>query len=771
MRNKSFLKISRRSKVILGLILFFLILYYFCLPRQLFDVSYSTVVYDRNGELLGARVAEDQQWRFPVSATLPDKYKHCLITFEDQYYNYHWGVNPLAIIRAGFQNGKAKRVVSGGSTITMQTIRLSRNNERSLKEKFIEMILATRLEFRYSKRSILSLYASHAPFGGNVVGIEAASWRYFGHEPAQLSWAEAATLAVLPNAPSLIHLSKNRKQLLQKRNRLLAKLYEKKMIDRSDYELAISEELPQEPIPMPQLSPHVVTHFYHNFNGEQTTTTIDKDLQLQVEQLLQRWHDEFQKSDIRNMAALVIDVADNEVVAYCGNVGFLTRLSGSQVDIIHSPRSTGSILKPFLYCAALQDGSILPEMLMADIPLNFNGFSPQNFNLQFDGAVPASEALSRSLNVPAVLLLRNYGVPRFYDFLKKAGMTTLHRPPSHYGLSLILGGAEATLWDITSLYTDMARVLLNKESSEIQLVKDVGDKPEKQSPFRSGAVWQIFQALKETERPEEIDWRTTSSMQPIAWKTGTSYGFRDAWAVGVTPQFVVAVWVGNANGEGKAGLIGNRTAAPVMFDIFNLLPTSRWFEIPSGVMIDAEVCPLSGHLKGRFCNDTDTVPILFSGMKSSPCPYHIRVNLTEDERFLVNEYCIGEEDVIEKNWFVLPPAWAWFYKQRNSFYQPLPPYKPGCSGFSGMPMQFIYPQGNAHITLSKQIDGTMGELTLELAHNSSDATVFWHIDDCYITSTRDFHQISLHPSPGKHTITVVDQHGNTLSIQITVSDQ
>ncbi len=759
--------ISKRRKILFGVVLLLLMLYLFCLPRRLFKVSYSTVITDRNSELLGARVAADGQWRFPASEEVPEKFKTCLLQFEDQYYHWHWGVNPLAIGRAIVQNVKAKKVVSGGSTVTMQTIRLARGKERTFKEKAIEMVLATRLEFRYSKKEILALYASHAPFGGNVVGIEAASWRYFGHAAEQLSWAEAATLAVLPNAPSMIHVSKNRPRLLQKRNRLLQQLYEKELIDEVDYELAMSEKLPDEPLPLPQIAPHLLTRYYDEHIGRKIVTTIDKEVQQQTEALLERWHSEFQKSDIRNLAALVMDVSTNEVLVYCGNVNYQSDQFGSQVDVIRAPRSTGSILKPFLYSAALQEGEILSNTLLEDIPVNINGFSPQNFNLQFDGAVPASEALTRSLNVPSVLLLRQYGIPKFYDFLKKAGMSTLNRPASHYGLSLILGGAEATLWDLASIYADMARVLNGEEPIEPILL--LGEEvAAKRSPFQTGAVWQTFEALKEVNRPEELDWRIVPSMQTIAWKTGTSFGFRDAWAVGVTARYVVAVWVGNATGEGKSGLVGARTAGPVLFDIFNLLPASSWFEPPYGAFIDAEVCCRSGHLKGRFCDEVDTVRILVSGLKSSPCPYHVQVNLTADERYQVRQNMIDDESVSERSWFVLPPAMEWFYKQRHPDYVPLPPFKRGVADNSLIPMQFIYPQKNARVVLTKQLDGSVGELTLELAHRSPDATVFWHLDNQYVTSTQDFHKISLQPTSGKHTVTVVDNLGNTLSITITV---
>ena len=758
-----FKRLSVTKKVILCILAFLVTGYIFCLPRHLFHVPYSTVVTDRNEELLGARIASDGQWRFPPRNTTPEKIKECLITFEDKHFYHHWGVNPFAIGRAFYQNVKNKRIVSGGSTLTMQTIRLARNESRTFREKLIEMIWATRLEFRASKEEILSMYISHAPFGGNVVGLDAAAWRYFGHSADDLSWAESAMLAVLPNAPAMIHLSKGRKTLLDKRNRLLKQLLEKKTIDSSTYELAISEPLPDEPHPLPQIAPYLVSRFYQERNGEYSRSTINKGIQTQIEDLAERWSNEFRRSDIRNLAILVIDIPSNQVVAYCGNVHFDQKQGGNQVDVIQAPRSTGSILKPFLYYAMLQEGSLLPDMLLPDVPVNINGFTPQNFSMQFEGAVPASEALARSLNIPAVTMLQRYGVPKFHSFLQQIGLKTINRSSSHYGLSLILGGAEATLWDVTNAYAMMGRSLLQLPQRSCSLLLPTSRITESTDPFQPGAVWQTFDALKEVNRPEEIDWKSIPSMQTIAWKTGTSYGFRDAWAVGVTPRYAVGVWVGNATGEGKPGLVGAQTAGPVLFDVFNYLPSSSWFERPTGVFIDAEVCRQSGHLKGRFCEETDTVLILPSGLRTESCPYHHFITLSADEKYRIYENCANTEPTFQRSWFALPPVWEWYYKQHHPEYKPLPPFKSGCGEDSFQPMQFIYPPMNARIKLPKQLDGNKGFITVELAHNNPEAIVFWHLDDIYMMQTQDFHKISLQPEPGKHSLTAVDGEGNTVS--------
>lgn len=766
-----FKRLSATKKATLILVVLLVSGYALCLPEELFHVPYSTVVTDRKGELLGARIATDGQWRFPPRKDVPDKIKQCLITFEDKRFYSHWGVDPLAIGRAFCQNIKNRCVVSGGSTLTMQTIRLARHESRTIGEKLIEIIWATRLELRASKEEILAMYASHAPFGGNVVGLDAAAWRYFGHTAEDLSWAEAATLAVLPNAPSMIHLSKGRDKLLNKRNRLLKQLQEREIIDSSTYELAISEPLPGEPHPLPQVAPHLVSYFYKKRNGAYVQSTLDKGLQTQVEAVAERWSDEFSRSGIRNIAILAIDIQANEVAAYCGNVHFERQEAGYQVDIIQAPRSTGSILKPFLYYAMLKEGSLLPHTLLPDIPLNINGFTPQNFNMQYEGAVPASEALARSLNIPAVTMLRKYGVPKFHKELRQMGFRHMNKPSSHYGLSLILGGAEATLWEVTNAYKNLASS--SPSQSEARLVKETAKRKRAEDGRKAdaehiGAAWQTLTALTEVNRPGEIDWKSLPSMQTVAWKTGTSYGFRDAWAVGVTPRHAIGVWVGNATGEGKPGLVGAQTAAPVLFDVLNLFPSSAWFERPNGVFIEAEICKQSGYLKGRFCEDTDTLLILPAGLRTEPCPFHRLVTLSADEKYRVYENQLHTESTVKKAWFTLPPAWEWYYRQRHPEYQPLPPFKSGYGEEAASQMQFIYPSANARVTLTKQMDGSEGYLTAELAHSNPHETVFWHLDEDYLGQTQDFHKLSIQPNKGKHTLTAVDGQGNTVSVSFFV---
>ncbi|MBM3437068.1 MAG: penicillin-binding protein 1C, partial [Bacteroidetes bacterium] len=385
---------------ILALLFFIFILYLICLPESLFNDPTSTVIEDRDGYLIGARIANDGQWRFPYNKDIPDKFKVSVTQFEDRYFFYHPGINLFSLFRAAIQNITEGEIVSGGSTITMQVIRLSRKGKpRTVFEKVIEMILAIRLEIKYSKSTILAMYAAYAPFGGNVVGLDAASWRYYGRAPAELSWAEAATLAVLPNAPSLIYPGKNHEKLVAKRNKLIDRLIAKEYIDPLSGMLAKEEALPGKPLPLEQAAPHLLDRIYKECPGQRIRTTIDYILQKSVGEIVEIHHRELKFNEIHNAAALVLEAETGNVLAYVGNTQKTDSLShGNDVDIILAPRSTGSILKPLLYAAMLDGGEILPNTLIADIPTRFGGLTPDNFDGSFSGAVPAGKALYQSLN-------------------------------------------------------------------------------------------------------------------------------------------------------------------------------------------------------------------------------------------------------------------------------------------------------------------------------------------------------------------------------------
>jgi penicillin-binding protein 1C len=778
-KDKFLAVIKGRVKwVAIALIL--VIAYYFSLPKELFNNPYSTVLEAKSGELLSASIADDGQWRFPPLRNVPAKFQDALIQFEDKRFYNHPGIDPLSFGRAFKQNIKAGKIVSGGSTITMQVIRLSRKGRRrTVFEKGIELILATRLELKFSKDEILAMYASHAPFGGNVVGIEAACWRYFGRGETDLSWGEAALLAVLPNAPSLIHPGKNRDALKEKRDFLLEKLVLAGKIDSFTCSLAKSELIPEEPLSLPRHASHLLTRMSkEGRKGQKLTSSVNYLLQDAVEQIVQTHSTRLSGNQIHNAAVLVARVNSGEILAYVGNTQS-KKNEGNDVDIIMAPRSTGSILKPFLYAALLDEGKLLPEMLLPDVPTLINGFAPKNFTREYDGAVPADKALIRSLNIPAVHMLREYRYERFYSLLKKLGMNSLTKPADHYGLSLILGGAEGTLWDISGMYASAARVEMNyfthpgknryapNDIHPLTYVSDFAsgnNDLNETSALSAASVYLTFDALKELYRPaEESGWRYFESSKKIAWKTGTSFGFRDGWAVGVTPDYVVGVWVGNADGEGRPGLTGTDGAAPILFDVFAQLEGHTWFKKPKQEMQRITVCRRSGYRNSAVCPEVDTLWITQSGLSAKPCAYHRKVHLSPDKKFRVNSSCTSLAQSKEEIWFVLPPVQEHFFRLRNMSYKALPPFGSDCAASGNVHMMdLVYPKPDSKVFIPRDIMGNPGNAIFQLAHRNPKSVVFWHLDGAFIGSTQRSHHLPVNPASGKHTLLIIDERGEVI---------
>lgn len=784
-------------------VILLLLVFWISLPAKLFDDPLSTVVYDREGELLGARIAADGQWRFPGIDSVPVKYSTALVAFEDRYFYLHPGVNPGSLLRALFVNLKAGEIRSGGSTITMQVMRMSRKDKpRNIGQKIIEAWLALRYECSASKDEILNIYADNAPFGGNVVGLEAAAWRYFGTSPHNLTWSEAALLAVLPNAPALIHPGRNREALQQKRDRLLVVLRNRGEIDSLTFRLAIREPLPREPLPLPNLAPHLADDVMLEKERNRLHSTLDRRLQERIVELTDIRQEQLRANEVHNMACLVVEVETGEVLAYVGNSRAREgEENGNSVDVIPAPRSSGSILKPILFAGMLDNGDILPATLVPDVPVRYYGYAPKNYDRQYEGAVPAYEALSRSLNIPSVIMLNNYGVDPFLGLLRKLGFTTFTHSHQHYGLTLILGGGETTLWELAGVYSSMARVLnhytagngnyfpsdyhmpvLEKAASETGMNDRAGTgkasgpgnlsgsgELQEEGLLSASSIWLTFKSLLEVNRPEELSlWYLLSSSRNIAWKTGTSYGFRDAWAVGVTPEYLVAIWAGNADGEGRPGLSGITAAAPLMFDVFSILPATTWFGTPHDDLEEAEVCRQSGYLAGPWCDERDTILVVPRGAETPRCPYHRLIHTDQEGAFRVNSECYPVRSMKTISWFVLPPLMEWYYERNHPAYKTLPPVMEGCVDGSVEELEIVYPEWDSHLVIPRELDGSRGKVVLEAAHRHPATRVFWHVDEAYVGTTQYTHQLAVDMEPGTHRLTVVDADGNRDEVRFEV---
>ena len=741
------------------LILTGLFLGFLCIPVPKFDSPYSTVLTARNGELLGAKIADDGQWRFPASNNYSEKYVTCLLEYEDQWFYYHPGFNPISFIKALIANIKAGEVVRGGSTITMQVVRMSRGNPpRTYGEKIWEIVLAMRLELRYSKKEILDLYAANAPFGGNVVGIDAAAWRYFHTTPDQLTWAEAATLAVLPNSPALIHPGRSRELLRKKRDELL-----KRVLPEEEADLAMMEDIPDKPFDMPMLAYHYLQDQDRQHHGEQIHSTIDASLQQAVIDIMHRHHEVNKLNSIDNAAVYVVDYLNDEIVAYVGNN--IDAEDAWMVDMVKAQRSTGSILKPFLFAAMLDEGTLLPEMIVPDIPMSLSGFTPKNYSGEYWGAVTADKALQSSLNAPFVYLLREYGQQRFHGLLRQLGLRGIVFDAEHYGLSLIVGGAEASLYDITNAYAKMGRKLASYVNDDFNVAVDDGI-----VPFSAEAIAETFHVMLGLTRPSsQSGWSGFASSQQVAWKTGTSFGFKDAWAVGLTNRYVVGVWVGNADGEGRPGLTGVGVAAPIMFDVIGKLNDSYTYPANTSESVEIEVCAESGYPKSEYCTDVIKTRVVDVENQTGVCPFHKKVFLDKTRQYRVKPDCYAVDQKNFDVYYVLPPVMEWFYKKHSPLFRPLPALYPGCSVSNPDDiMDFVYPKSDAKVTIPIGIRGESQQVVFEIAHRNPQKAIFWTLNDTFLGKTRINHQMPINVERGTYTLRCVDEDGVELIRKIVV---
>lgn len=754
------------------------LLFYLLVPDLNFSAPYSTVLEDRHGQLLGARVAADGQWRFPPNQAVPKRFATALLRYEDRWFYQHPGINPVALASALYDALFTDLPRRGGSTITMQLARLSLGaKNRRLPTKILEMAMALKAEIRYSKRTLLEMYCAHAPFGGNVVGLEAASWRYFGQPSNRLTHAEAAALAVLPNSPALVFPGKNEAIFLKKRNKVLQRLHAEGQLTDDDYQLALAEPLPGKPRALPNLAPHLLNRFLREGQqGQRSVSTLELTLQNKVNELAQRYVNRLAFNEVFNLAVMVADLRTGEVLAYVHACGAADQ-HGAAVDVLDAPRSYGSLMKPFLYAAMLTDGQLLPRQWVEDRPIAYGGFMPQNFQLDFDGMVPANEVLSRSLNVPSVNLLRQYGTARFLQQIRQSGLTGLNKSAEHYGLSLILGGAEARLWQLCGMYGALGHRLNSAESSfQLKMSRHapglLGGSTWHTKHLSTGAIWFTLNAITENKRPvTQTNWENFPSSRKIAWKTGTSFGHRDAWSIGLTPDYVVGVWAGNASGEGRPGLTGVLVAAPVMFDVFYLLPKSNWFQQPEAQLKTVKICKQTGMLLGRDCPDAVLEQVQLETEKSLPCQLHQTQYVDPSGKYRVHANCFPMHQAQAKAVLVLPAAAAWYYRQKQPVYEVPPPWHPLCMPQQNGPqqrMQLLYPTPNSKIYLPLSRDTLPSSAVFEALHSDPELAIYWHLNGRFMGITRDFHKISLQAAPGQHLLTLVDEQGTELSCRFEI---
>ncbi|MCZ6678846.1 MAG: penicillin-binding protein 1C [Candidatus Poribacteria bacterium] len=769
------------------MVLFLIGNWLFPLPVDKLHQPPSTLVLDRHGEWLRAFTAPDDAWRIPIRAkdeTSP-LLRTAVLTYEDRWFYHHFGINPLSIVQAAIDNIKARRVVRGGSTITMQVTRMMEPKDRTVPHKLIEMFRALQLELVYSKDEILTLYFNMAPYGGNIIGSAAAARVYFNKPQHRLSLGEAALLAAIPNSPTRLRPDLHPKNARNAREKVLSRLLKFGKISEGEFQEASSEPIPTKRHLMPFKALHMTRLLKRRFpQNARIQSTLDAEIQELSERILQAHLAPLQREGISTGAVVVMDTRSREILAMVGSYDFFDRAGAGQVNGAIAPRSPGSALKPFIYALALDRGLTTPERLLNDVPVDYSGYSPVNYDGANRGYVTARDALAHSLNVPAVNLYAQLGNDGIYSFLKRAGISTLTQSKAHYGLSLILGGCEVTLLELTTLYAGLANF---GEFAPYRLIRREGNRetrgriatprsrlathPNKQLLSKE-ACFILTEMLTEVRRPDlPACFEASINLPKVAWKTGTSYGHRDAWSVGYTPEYTIGVWVGNFDGRGVPSLVGSEVAAPILFALFNALTTpatNRWFTRPYQVRT-RKVCALSGMPLSVHCPASKVDYYIPSVSANTLCSIHKQIPVDSQTGTALCSHCqIGRtyRHVVFEEWSAEIATWL----KRNGFaIQPIPPHNPDCSGVvAGHGPIIRSPSKDSEYHIRAGVPLAYQKILLEASVSNRTKQIFWFVDGALIFRGDSTEPVFLTPVAGTHRLTCVDDEGRSTTRTLVI---
>ncbi|NEU65649.1 penicillin-binding protein 1C [Spirosoma agri] len=740
------------------------------------SVAYSTVITARDGDILHAFLSRDDKWRLYVE--LPEitpTLRDAILFKEDKYFRYHVGFNPVSMLRAAGRNFVSGRRTSGASTITMQTIRLLEPRQRTYGNKAIELFRALQLELHYSKDEILQLYLNLIPYGGNIEGLKSASLLYFGKLPQLLSLAELTTLTIVPNRPSSLRLGINNSLVVQERNRWLARFRAKHLFDETTITDAMAEPLTAYRRSAPQLVPHLS----HRLRAENPDvpiihSAIHTATQATVEQLIRNYANRIKAYSIHNSAVLVVDNQTHEVVAYAGSADFGNTFDGGQVDGVRAIRSPGSALKPLLYGLSFDAGTITPKSKLSDVPTNFGGYEPDNYDRKFNGPVTAEFALANSLNIPAVALLKEIGTPVLVETLRKAGFKTVRKQAKELGLSMILGGCGVTLEEMTRLYAGFANGGVVKElrftGRSDGSVRETGTRL-----LSREAAFLITNTLSQITRPDlPNNFDNSYHLPQIAWKTGTSYGRRDAWSIGYNQRYTIGVWVGNFSGIGVAELSGANTATPLLFQLFNALDynSSRdKLRKPGGSLSMRLVCPETGDIPGEFCPSQVTDYFIMGVSRYRRCQHRKPIFTNAAGTVSYCAHCKPDSGAVRRSYPNLSPEVAAFYQSRHIPFETVPPHNPTCERIFGStgtgPLITSLNDGSDYFINSRQL--TDLELGCQAANDVQ--TVFWYLNDKLYKKARPDEAVFFRPKPGPLKISCADDKGRYSDLHVTIKNE
>ncbi|GAB3962437.1 penicillin-binding protein 1C [Spirosoma harenae] len=719
---------------------------------------------------------------------------------EDKYFRYHPGFNPVAMGRAAVRNLLKGRRTSGASTITMQTVRLLEPRERTYGAKLIELFRAVQLEVHYSKDEILQLYLNLIPYGGNIEGLKSASLLYFGKSPALLSLAELTTLTIIPNRPSSLRLGIRNPLVMQERNRWLDRFLKGGLFDASTISDAKAEPLNAYRREAPQKAPHLARRLRaENPDTPIVRSTLNPSAQATVEQLVQHYAARIRAYNIHNSAVMVVDNQTKEVVAYVGSSDFNNVFDGGQVDGVRAVRSPGSALKPLLYGLAFDAGIITPKTKLADVPVNFAGYQPDNYDRRFNGPVTAEFALANSLNIPAVALLKEMGTPTLVSTLQKAGFSSIKKQVKELGLSMILGGCGVTLEEMTRLYTGLAN------GGSLEALRYTVPSPPAPLPKGERGAWRILlpspllgeglgvretklisseaaylvtHTLTQITRPDlPNNFDNSYHLPRIAWKTGTSYGRRDAWSIGYNQRYTIGVWVGNFSGAGVAELSGANTATPLLFQLFNVLDynsATGWFKPPKGEskLSMRLICPETGDVPGEFCQNPVTDYCIMGVSRYRRCQHQKAIFTNTSGRISYCAHCLPDSGFVRKLYPNLSPEIIAFYQSRHIPFGAVPPHNPACERVFGNegqkgPQIISLTNGNEYFINPKQ----PAELELSCQATNDVQTVFWYLNDKLHSRAKPTEAVFFNARPGALKISCADDKGRSSDIRILIKNE
>ncbi|MBL7741974.1 MAG: penicillin-binding protein 1C [Chitinophagaceae bacterium] len=762
--QRSILKWLKRTGI--GLVVLFLL---FLLLNWLFPlpagIEYSAIITDNKDEVINAYLTSDEKWRMKTELEeISPLLRKTIIAKEDKYFYLHPGVNPLAVTRAIFKNLFRMKRTSGASTITMQVARALEPKKRNIISKIVEMFRAFQLEWRYSKDEILQMYLNLVPYGGNIEGVKAASLLYFKKNPDHLSLAEITALSIIPNRPSSLVMGKNNDRIIEERNRWLKKFATDKVFTQKEIEDALAEPLNATRGVVPHYLPHL-SYKLKKYGGDLIKTNIDLNTQLKTEKLVEDYIRSQRLKNIKNAAIVIIDNKTRKVITYLGSSGFKDTLDGGQVNGANAVRQPGSTLKPLLYALCFDEGLLTPKTVISDVAVNYQGYSPENYDEKFNGYVTIEYALEHSLNIPAVKSLKQLGHEKLIQKLIRCNFRQVQKDQRKLGLSMILGGCGTTLEELTGLFSSFANE--GKYIPPAYLQSDTGQRST--AVISPAACYMINEILSKVNRPDfPLNWAATERMPKIAWKTGTSYGRRDAWSIGYNKNYTVGVWVGNFSGVGVADLSGANIATPLLFKIFNTIDydsDEEWFKQPGDCDL-RQVCSETGMVPSHHCTSLTSdyfIPLI---SPNQTCNNWQEVMIRPDEKISYCKSCVPENGY-KKKWYKItePDMQSWFEENRI-VYLKIPEHNPDCELiFKGNAPYITSPANGTEYLISKKNPEPL-QLVCKTANDVS--KVYWYINNKYYKTVDAGEKQFFVPEEGPVKISCTDDKGRNRDIKITV---